>query len=516
MLDTKGKPVCVALARLSPLDYPTLSTSAFKILCRLVVLTKKGAQTCIFNNDRSKELGMSGQTTWRSLVKLQEDGLISIAYQTTPLGPNSRVITLNAAKVKCDEADTPADTPKADATATSTSANAARTAMPATALYTASAPAVAPVTTAVTDPQSLLRDQPSDEEDAKYFASRRFTEDDWSKIIQTDPADPLVRRYARYQARRFIVPNSAQMICHQELYRFDFADALAAQGIGPIRFGSSEPTTVVNFTEFAEYMSAANATDKPNYYDTAAFVKWLEKYYQFCVMTEISYYSDQLFSAPETCDHLDLKQINLFFGQHQQGLFPVVMAPLFGFDYVDARNGDDDFWYCSESLWRCISAKYTPRVNQSPVKYLTSCVIRQFLECIADQSAYRKSFAAFSRQFERFALCQRWNSDASLALQRDQFVTQHYYPLPLNQLLDIDGVKIYFRVTYPLLLLRKAYMSYSAAGLHEWYTERNLAHCRDLIKMAATDPDVKMQWDAFKAFHCHDYPFLNKLEAANV
>lgn len=511
MPDTKRKPVSVALARLNPLAYKELHTSPFQLLCRLVVLTKNGAQTCVYNNDHAAaELGFSPSTTLRSVKRLAECGFVRVKFESTPFGTNSRIISLNAAKLKLSE---PAATPISVTTLTAAEANAPK---PMAHLYTATAPKAENIASATIPPQSLLNDKPGDEEDAKYFASRRFTEDDWSKIIQTDPADPLVRRYARYQARRFIVPNSAQMICHQELYRFDFADALAAQGIGPIRFGSSEPTTVVNFTEFAEYMSAANATDKPNYYDTAAFVKWLEKYYQFCVMTEISYYSDQLFSAPETCDHIDLKKINLFFGQHQQGLFPVVMAPLFGFDYVDARNGDDDFWYCSESLWRCISAKYTPRFSQSPVKYLTSCVIRQFLECIADQSAYRKSFAAFSRQFERFALCQRWNSDASLALQRDQFVTQHYYPLPLNQLLDIDGVKISFRVTYPLLLLRKAYMSYSAAGLHEWYTERNLAHCRDLIKMAATDPDVKMQWDAFKAFHCHDYPFLNKLEAANV
>lgn len=516
MANKKGKPVSVASAHLNPLDYQGVNASAFLLLSRLMVLTKDGAQDCIYNNDQSeKELGLSSPTTWRAFKQLEAKGLVSLAFETTPLGPNSRIVTLNSAKVKSAASNTLAAAPKADAADTSVSANAASTAMPATALYTASVSSAAPVTTAVTAPQSLLCDLPSDEEDAKHFASRRFTEDDWIKIIKTDPADPLVRRYARYQARRFIVPNSAQMICHQELYRFDFADALAAQGIGPIRFGSSEPTTVVNFTEFAEYMSAANATDKPNYYDTAAFVKWLEKYYQFCVMTEISYYSDQLFSKPELCDNTNLEKIKRFFGQHQQGLFPVVMAPIFGQDYVDGPEGED-YWYCSEGLWRCISAKYTPRVSQSPVKYLTSCVIRQFLECIADQSSYRKSFAAFSRQFERFALCQRWNSDASLALQRDQFVTQHYYPLPLNQLLDIDGVKISFRVTYPLLLLRKAYMSYSAAGLHEWYTERNLAHCRDLIKMAATDPDVKMQWDAFKAFHCHDYPFLNKLEAANV
>ena len=510
-----NKPNSVALAYLNPLDYKDLSRSAFQILRRLVVLTKTATQECIFNNDQTKELGFSDRTGARAIALLSEKGFAHVEYKTTPLGPNSRVVTLVASKLILPDSANKPTAPKEQLKATAPQQTAPAKAN--TQLYTASVPKADTPATVVTDAQSLLCDKSGDEEDAKFFATRCFTEDVWQKIINTDPNDPLVRRYARYQARRLIAPNSAQMLCHQELYHFDFTDALAARGFGPIRFGNSEPTAVVDFTEFAEYMSADNATDKPNYYDTSVFRPWMEKYYRFCIMTEISYYSDQLFSAPETCDRTNLDKIKRFFGQHQQGLFPEVMAPMFGLDYVDARNGDDDYWYCSEGLWRCISAKYIPRANQSPVKYLTSCVIRQFLDAIADEDNYQRSFKAFLYQFSHFACCQRWNNDANLTLHgTGELITKHYYPLPLNQLLEIYGVKIRFRVTYPMLLMRKAVMSYSVAGLFDWYIEGNLAHCRDLIKMAATNPDVKAQWDAFKAFYCHDYPFLNKLEAANV
>ncbi len=514
MAKLKNKPFSVALAHLNPLDYVDLNKSAFLILRRLTVLTVNGTQECVFNNDQADELGLSAPTAWRAIKTLETKGFAQVEYKTTPLGPNSRVITLDASKLIV-----PAKTNKPAAAKESPKEAASQqhpAAKPAKPLYTAASPQAKTATTATTDPQSLLYDKPGDEEDAKFFASRSFPEDVWQRIINTDPNDPLVRRYARYQARRFIVPNSEQMICHQELYRFDFTDALAAQGFGPIRFGNSEPTAVVDFTKFADYMSAANATDKLNYYDKPVFDPWMREYYRFCVMTEISYYSDQLFSKPELCDHTNLEKIKRFFGQHQQGLFPVVMAPIFGLDYVDGPEGED-YWYCSEGLWRCISANYIPRANQSPVKYLTSCVIRQFLDAIADQDYFEQSYVAFLNQFARFACWQRWNSDARLTLQRKgELITKHYYPLPLNQLLEVDSVKINFRLTYPMLLMRKAVMSYYVAGLFDWYVEENLAHCRDLIKMAATDPDVKMQWDAFKAFHCHDYPFLNKLEAANV
>lgn len=520
MKNPTNKPITVALAHLNPLNYPDLGKSDLKILCRLVVLTKNGTQACIFNNDQLPALSLSDRTATRVFKQLADKGYLQVEYKTTPLGPNSRVVTLNNAKVVYSEQDAAPTTPKAEAPVTIAIAAPVLetvTPKPVAPLYTASIPANDAPATVVTDAQSLLCDKPGDEDDAKFFATRCFTEDVWQKIINTDPNDPLVRRYARYQARRLIAPNSAQMLCHQELYHFDFTDALAARGFGPIRFGNSEPTAVVDFTEFAEYMSADNATDKPNYYDTSVFRPWMEKYYRFCIMTEISYYSDQLFSAPETCDRTNLDKIKRFFGQHQQGLFPEVMAPMFGLDYVDARNGDDDYWYCSEGLWRCISAKYIPRANQSPVKYLTSCVIRQFLDAIADEDNYQRSFKAFLYQFSHFACCQRWNNDANLTLHgTGELITKHYYPLPLNQLLEIYGVKIRFRVTYPMLLMRKAVMSSSVAGLFDWYIEGNLAHCRDLIKMAATNPDVKAQWDAFKAFYCHDYPFLNKLEAANV
>ncbi len=517
MPDTKGKPVSVALARLNPLDYPTLSTSAFKILCRLVVLTKKGAQTCIFNNDQTDALGISERTATRVFKQLSDHGFIQVEYKTSPLGPNSRFVTLNTARVKCDEADTPAAAPKADAADTSVSANAANTAAPATTLYTASTPVIAPAATVIATPQSLLCNQPSDEEDAKYFAPRCFSTEVWSKLIETDPSDPLVRRYARYQARRLIVPNTAQMLCHTNLYHFDFAEPLAAMGYGPIRFGADpNPTTEVDFSEFAEYMSGANATAEPLRYCRKVFAPWLEKYFRFCIMSEISYYSDQLFSKPEECPRLNMQNIKLFFSSHQKGFFPTVMAPIFGLDYVDVDGADKDHWFCSEALWRSISSRYISRPNQSPVPYLTKCVIRQFIDAIADPPMYGAAFIAFEKQFMNFAVGQRWNSDAILALKKDELVTKHYYPLPLNQLLETDSTSIMFRPSYPMFLMRKVYMTYHVAGLFEWYHESCLKHHRQLLEMAATDPDVKMQWDAFKAFHCHDYPFLNKLEAANV
>lgn len=520
MKNPTNKPNTVPLAHLNPLHYPDLGRSAFLLLSRLVVLSKDGTQNCIFNNEQGKELGLSGPTTWRAFKQLEGAGLVSVEYKTTPLGPNSRVVTLNKEKVVRSKPDAVPATPKAEAPVTiAIAAPVLETATPkpATPLYTASAPATESSTTPVTDPLSVLCDQPDDEADAKYFATLCFPKPIWDRINKTDPADPLVQRYARYQARRLVAPNSAQMVCHTNLYHFDFAEPLAAMGYGPIRFGiDPNPTTVVDFSEFAEYMSADNATTEPFHYCRKVFAPWLEKYFRFCIMSEISYYSNRLFAKPEECPRLNMQDIKRFFITNQQGFFPTVMAPIFGTDFVEGAGPEDGHWFCSESLWRSISARYIPRPNQSPVPYLTQCVIRQFIDAIADPPMYGDAYRVFEQQFMNFVKCQRWSDMARLALQKDEVLTEHYYPLPLSDLLETYGTRIMFRPSYPMFLMRKTVMTYHVSGLFEWYAEPCLENHYKLLKMAATDPDVKAQWDAFKAFYCHDYPFLNKLEAANV
>ena len=129
---------------------------------------------------------------------------------------------------------------------------------------------------------------------------------------------------------------------------------------------------------------------------------------------------------------------------------------------------------------------------------------------------YGEAYKVFEQQFMSFVKCQRWSDKARLALQKNELLTEHYYPLPLSDLLETYGTRIMFRPSYPMFLMRKTVMTYHVSGLFEWYAEPCLENHYKLLKMAATDPDVKAQWDAFKAFYCHDYPFLNKLEAANV
>ena len=203
MKNPTNKPNTVPLAHLNPLHYPDLGRSAFLLLSRLVVLSKDGTQNCIFNNEQGKELGLSGPTTWRAFKQLEGAGLVSVEYKTTPLGPNSRVVTLNKEKVVRSKPDAVPATPKAEAPVTiAIAAPVLETATPkpATPLYTASAPATESSTTPVTDPLSVLCDQPDDEADAKYFATLCFPKPIWDRINKTDPATLLTRWYSVMRA----------------------------------------------------------------------------------------------------------------------------------------------------------------------------------------------------------------------------------------------------------------------------------------------------------------------------
>ena len=70
----------IGMMYISRKEFPDISDSAFKLLRRIAVLTRKGEQPCNYTNVQAKkELGMSAATVERGFKSLVTAGYVSLS-----------------------------------------------------------------------------------------------------------------------------------------------------------------------------------------------------------------------------------------------------------------------------------------------------------------------------------------------------------------------------------------------------------------------------------------------------
>ena len=314
--------------------------------------------------------------------------------------------------------------------------------------------------------------------------------------------DPRMVAYNRAALRTYTAPNSQQLPIHCDLYQFDFTEALKKLKLGPVMFcGESEPCHSFDFTSAAEYLSVANVSGL------------FEQFFRFSVLSEICYYSEDMFALPDDkAPRLDEKQLKEFFATKQQGMLLQLLGVTHGFTsgpYTDAERCK--VTWCSKSLWNSISRNMHLYRSKSPLPFLRACVRRQLLHGLEDEDSYKAMLQVFKSEFRHFIQEQLWVKHYSFPATTDANCMQHFYPAAFRRLMSVDGQNMVFRLTYPMLLWRKIGCVREASGLTRCENFINNDNAAMLLMESAYNPQVQEQWANFVAAFGKHYPFLTKL-----
>ncbi|MBU3843917.1 MAG: hypothetical protein H9847_03470, partial [Candidatus Anaerobiospirillum pullicola] len=326
--------------------------------------------------------------------------------------------------------------------------------------------------------------------------------------------DPRMVAYNRAALRTYTAPNSQQLPIHCDLYQFDFTEALKKLKLGPVMFcGESEPCHSFDFTSAAEYLSVANVSTQRYHYSESRLSKLFEQFFRFSVLSEICYYSEDMFALPDDkAPRLDEKQLKEFFATKQQGMLLQLLGVTHGFTsgpYMDAERCKVS--WCSKSLWDSISRNMHLYRSKSPLPFLRACVRRQLLHGLKDEDSYKAMLQVFKCEFRHFIQEQLWVKHYSFPATTDANCMQHFYPSAFRRLMSVDGQNMVFRLTYPMLLWRKIGCVREASGLARCENFINNDNAAMLLIESAYNPQVQEQWANFVAAFGKHYPFLAKL-----
>ena len=334
------------------------------------------------------------------------------------------------------------------------------------------------------------------------------------EVYYLPATDPRMVAYNRAALRTYTAPNSQQLPIHCDLYQFDFTEALKKLKLGPVMFcGESEPCHSFDFTSAADYLSVANVSTQRYHYSESSLNGLFEQFFRFSVLSEICYYSEDMFALPDDkAPRLDEKQLKEFFATKQQGMLLQLLGVTHGFTsgpYTDAERCK--VTWCSKSLWNSISRNMHLYRSKSPLPFLRACVRRQLLHGLEDEDSYKAMLQVFKSEFRHFIQEQLWVKHYSFLATTDANCMQHFYPAAFRRLMSVDGQNMVFRLTYPMLLWRKIGCVREASGLTRCENFINNDNAAMLLMESAYNPQVQEQWANFVAAFGKHYPFLTKL-----
>ncbi len=332
------------------------------------------------------------------------------------------------------------------------------------------------------------------------------------ELVQLPATDPRMVQHNQWPLRVFTAPNAAKMPIHCDLYRFNFTERVNQLRLGPVVFwDESEPHLFFDFAPMAEFLSADHASAELNHYSWAHLQTGFEQFFRFSLLSELCYYSEDMFSCPEEAPCCNVSELKKFFATHQRGMLLQMLAVSCGVTYGPYYNADNELLpWCSDSLWRSISRNMHLFPNKSPLPFLTACVRRQLVKSFADKSAYQSMLQIFTQEFLDYAQKQQWVSYFNYYGCGPEFM-RFVYPADFMRLMHVDYQRCVFRLTYPMLLWRKIACVRAASGLELCNDEENSNVAASLLVTLAYDEQMQEHWGQFvSAFGSH-YPFLTKL-----
>ena len=332
------------------------------------------------------------------------------------------------------------------------------------------------------------------------------------ELAQLPATDPRMVQHNQWPLRVFTAPNAAKLPIHCDLYRFDFTERVNQLRLGPVVFwDESEPHLCFDFAHMAEFLSAGHASAELNHYSWAHLHKGFEQFFRFSLLSELCYYSEDMFACPEEAPCCNVAELKKFFATHQRGMLLQMLAVSCGVTYGPYHDADNELLpWCSDSLWRSISRNMHLYPNKSPLPFLTACVRRQLVKSFADKSAYQSMLQIFTQEFLDYAQKQQWVSYFNYYGFGPEFM-RFVYPADFIRLMHVDYQRCVFRLTYPMLLWRKIACVRAASGLEQCNDEENSNVAASLLVALAYDEQMQEHWGQFvSAFGSH-YPFLTKL-----
>ena len=333
-----------------------------------------------------------------------------------------------------------------------------------------------------------------------------------SELALLPATDPRMAQHNQWPLQVFTAPNSAKLPIHCDLYRFDFTERIKELRLGPVVFwGDCEPQLCFDFAPMAEFLSAAHASAELDHYSWNNLKTGFEQFFRFSMLSELCYYSEDMFACPEDAPCCNVAELKKFFATHQRGMLLQMLAVSCGVTDGPYHDADNDLvQWCSDSLWRSISRNMHLYPNTSPLPFLTACVRRQLVKSFADESAYNSMLQIFTREFLSYAQQQQWVSYFNYYGFGPEFM-RFVYPADFMRLMHVDYQRSVFRLTYPMLLWRKIACVRAAAGLELCNDEENSNIAASLLVALAYNEQMQEHWGQFVSAFCSHYPFLAKV-----
>lgn len=564
-----------AVRALKGIDYLDLNKDELTILGRLTVLTKDGAQECVYTNKQIlKEFGFKNTKANRIIKTLADKGYIISRLGNSAFGNGTRIISLSL-RMFIDRKSTssPLGQVAASVAATPTPAvvdakvsaiKAAVDAQPKAA--TKALEPASPVTSAVHEEVSFNNDtavivcvannaagtsiseclakenqsaQQVQSAAASTSAVAPVTAPQTAVIVTastTTTATTSVVRAKSVTANTAALPPTVVDTC-----KFDFTSVMRALGLPSLNVGGLETEPRFDFTGLAQQLNSNHVRECHFAYGWPEFCKtWAQPFFLFTVLDEICYHADEMFAYPEDCPCYNLSELASFIKTHQQGLLFFVLAARYG--YEEEQPDSSDEWqrayaeagvpicYTGKLLIYRILSSYKPSKskNPSPLPFIKSVILRQCMEILSNYQECNKLFQNFISEIYKNAAAQRWARSTPLlnAMVKDnsEYYEKRlalYFPVYTNGFnswydftwASADGMRASFpmRLTYPFLLMRKLGGLDHLADYNRGGTARADRITRKVNFDLGHTPAVERSWEQFVALHGDKYPFLIKL-----
>lgn len=486
------KPKFVALKKLKPTQFYELTPAAFRIFCRLALLTKDGTQQCVYTNFMAThELEIAESTASAAFKALAELGYISVEFRATPLiASKARTITLTdkamAKLADCSEKKIDSPNKSSQEPLDLSSVNSHRYSFDAL-----------PIKNQSTDLgfQSEIQNC----SDRKHVGTSTAVTTDLVEghdycsenglnkpvdggsigigigIVGSNSSSSIFKAFALElplipsrcacafdgPIKDSLLLGSRSKLAYirtQEhdgfaasgrvgTLKFDFTSALADMGIELEGFAGEQAAPVFDFTELAQrvdsmrdyghkavcYLASSNELKKLP--DAIPF-RWAHEYFRFAVLDEICNYNifrqRDGFEDPNRIKFMP-KKLEDYCRFNQYSLLFSVLSAKWGVDYVtdveqDWDGREYDIGFCSNPLLERIFQKYVPSNGAVPLRFASAFIAREVLNILKDPELYSKAFDQVITPLSNLWGTSSWLNRSPYSIEYEENLLRTYYP----------------------------------------------------------------------------------------
>lgn len=371
---------------LNPLKFPGVTPVAFRVLSRLIVLTKDGTQACVYTNAQAMtDLGLPEGSAKRAFSVLLNGGYISSNRTNSAFGINARQVQLTektiALLAKSSDQLDGSDQQKSGSSSDQSSDHLGGSDQSKSGSSSAkgsdqvginsgsssdrlsSTDGVGMQATEAPRLRKLNNEEINESEQRSHSPSNsslsssgpsgsdQLANEQEAQAQEGQASQAQNEQEGQAQGKQEQVAQTAQAgqagqaqgwssSDKEGTTRFDFADKLKSLGLEVSVINGKPSDLRYDFTWLQGRLSS-NA--KHDYKGVCQFAmkdgaigipyEWIHRFAEFVIVNEMANHSDQLFKAPESCDKYNKELVTEFFARNQSGILFTVIGSRWGAEW---------------------------------------------------------------------------------------------------------------------------------------------------------------------------------------